>query len=58
MNVDLEQKEEALLSCEKCGASISAKDARRALLLDGQIHVFCPGCTRHILIVRDGSVAF
>ena len=56
--MNFEQKKEAQLSCEKCGTAVSAKDASRALLLDGQIHVFCPDCTRHVLIVKDGSVTF
>jgi hypothetical protein len=55
--MNLEQKEEAQLSCEKCGTVVSEKDASRAILLDGQIHVFCADCMRRVLIVKDGSLA-
>jgi len=46
------------LSCEKCGAVLSAKDASRTILVDGQVHVFCDDCMRHVLIVKDGSMQF
>jgi RNase P subunit RPR2 len=57
-NMNLEKKEETQLSCEKCGTVVSAEKAARAILLDGQIHVFCTDCGRNVLIIRDGSLTF
>jgi hypothetical protein len=54
-NMNLEKKEEARLSCEKCGIEVSTKEASRAILADGQIHVFCTDCARNVLIFKDGS---
>ncbi|MGZ5563424.1 MAG: hypothetical protein ACXWEM_06290 [Halobacteriota archaeon] len=54
----LEKSEGIPLACEKCGKVLNTDTASRSILSDGQVHVFCQDCTRHMLIIKDGSLNF
>jgi len=54
----LDTSDDNELSCEKCGTTLSADEASRTILSDGRAHVFCEGCTQHLLIIKDGSIQF
>ncbi len=54
----LDKSDGTQLACEKCGTVLSTDAASRSILSDGQVHVFCQDCTRHMLIIKDGSLNF
>ena len=52
----LDKSDRIQLACEKCGTALNTDAASRSILSDGQVHVFCQDCTRHMLIIKDGSL--
>ncbi|MGZ4863993.1 MAG: hypothetical protein ACXV5H_01755 [Halobacteriota archaeon] len=52
----LEKSEGIQLACEECGTVLNTDKASRSILSDGHVHVFCQDCTRHMLIIKDGSL--
>jgi len=54
--MNLKKSDEIQLSCEKCSKALSTDATSRTILSDGQVHVFCQDCMRHMLIIKDGSL--